>query len=81
MVFLLKQQQQQQKHVFDFNYVCMSVPIMRHDIDKKNCSTFLKTKAYSLSTDSKWCTNAIKTLAWHNSETECHLKMKFCTRN
>ena len=27
---------------------------------------------------SSWCTNTINTLAWYNSETKRHLKMKFC---
>ena len=35
----------------------------------KNC----KEKLFIL------CTNNIKTLAWHNAETKCHLNMKFCT--
>ena len=35
MVFLLKKQQQQQKHVFNFNYVCMSVPIMDMTLIRK----------------------------------------------
>ena len=36
-------------------------------------------KAHSFSADNKWYTSTIKTLAWHNSETNSHLKMKFCT--
>ena len=35
----------------------------------------LLIKAHSFSADSNWCTNNIKTLTRHNSETEFYLKM------
>ena len=34
---------------------------------------------HSFFANSKWCTNAIKMLPWHNSETKCHLQRKYCT--
>ena len=43
------------------------------------CSKKMETKSHSFSAYSKCCTNSIKTVAWHNSETKCHLKMKICT--
>ena len=39
----------------------------------------LSTKTHSFSTHKKWFRNTIKTLAGHNSEFKCYLKMKFCT--
>ena len=65
----------------------MSVPIMHHDINKKNFSTFFKRAELSeLSTvvavKILWRlfhTSTIKTLTWHNSEIKCDLKIKFCT--
>ena len=36
------------------------------------------TMTHLLSVENK-CTNTIKTIVRHNSETKCHLKIKFCT--
>ena len=43
------------------------------------CSKKFYKEARSFSANNKWCTNTIKTLACHNSETKCHLKMKVRT--
>ena len=49
------------------------------DIVDYCCSEKIVNKGSFILRRIKLCTNTIKTLVLHNSETKCYLKIKFCT--
>ena len=51
---------------------------MCHDVNMEFLFNIFKNKTTELfPANNKWCKNIIKPLAWHKSETKCHLKMIF----
>ena len=62
--------------------LCVVVSIRKfflHFKEDKNIMSYCCSEkiAHSFFPYCKWCANTVKTLAWHNSETKCKLKMKF----